>query len=62
MSVGAGLGLRDTSGAMNLANSLGLLGGAILEAQVAKDARREKIGNAEADRILPLLQKKINRS
>ena len=42
VSVGAGLGLRDTSGAMNLANSLGLLGGAILEAQVAKDARREK--------------------
>ena len=54
MSVGAGLGLRDTSGAMNLANSLGLLGGAILEAQVAKDARREKLGNAEADRIFAL--------
>ena len=54
VSVGAGLGLRDTSGAMNLANSLGLLGGAILEAQVAKDARREKLGNAEADRIFAL--------
>ena len=40
--MGAGLGLRDTSGAMNLANSLGLLGGALMDAQVAKEGRREK--------------------
>lgn len=57
-SFGRGISIGANGDAQSLANSLGLLGKGIFAESLAEDKRREKVGEAEADRIFAVTSEK----